>query len=195
MGQASRFCEEPRAQHWAAVKRILSYLRGTANHGIRYSPSTDGLKGFSDTDYAGDLGTRRSTTGFIFILYGGPIAWSSRRQSCVALSSTEAEFIASCEAAKEAIWLKRLLAELEPGFNKAVPLKCDNQLAIQLVKNPVFHQRKKHIDVRYCFVRERQEAGDIDVLFVSSKNAGINRHHVKFSVEPKLDVPFFLQRG
>ncbi len=126
------------------------------------------MRGFSDSDYAGDPSTRRSTSGFIFVLCGGPVAWSSRRQPCVALSSTEAEFVASCDAAKEGVWLKRLLSEMMPGFNGPIPLMCDNQSAIQLVRNPVFHQRTKHIDVRFCFVRERQETGDINVLYIPS---------------------------
>lgn len=128
------------------------------------------IRGFNDSDYAGDLGSRRSITGFIFTLYGVPIAWCSRRQSCVALSSIEAEFVASCEAAKEAILLKRVLVELVHGFYNAVPLMFDNKSAFQLVKNLAFNQRTKHIHVRYCFVRERQEASDIDILYVPSEN-------------------------
>ena len=168
VGQASRYCEEPKVQHWTAVKKILAYVKGTAQHGIRYTLTADGITGFCDSEYAGDPNTRRSTSGFIFILCGGPVAWSSRRQPCVALSSTEAEFVASCDAAKEGVWLKRLLSEMMPGLSGPIPLMCDNQSAIQLVLNPVFHQRTKHIDVRFRFVRERQETGDIDVLYVPS---------------------------
>ena len=90
VGQISQFCENPGTIHWTAVRRIFSYLKGTMNYGIRYGPSKDGLIGYCDSDFAGDPSSRRSTSGFLFLLSGGPVAWSSRRQSCVALSTTEA---------------------------------------------------------------------------------------------------------
>jgi hypothetical protein len=170
VGQVSQFCEDPEPSHWEAVKRILSYLQGTSSHGIRFGPGTDGLKGFTDSDYAGDVVSRRSTTGFIFLLHEGPVGWSSRRQSCVALSTTEAEYVAACEAAREGVWLQRLLVDINLGSERPLRIMCDNQSAIQLIKNPVFHQRTKHIDVRFHFVRELQEKGDINVIYVSTDN-------------------------
>ena len=170
VGQASRHCENPQPQHWAAVKRIFAYLQGTINYGICYGLNQNGLRGYSDSDYAGDPNTRKSTTGFLFLFNGGPVAWSSKRQPCVALSSTEAEFVAACEATKEGVWLGRLMSDLDPGFKGPIPMMCDNQSAIQLIKNPVHHQRTKHIDVRYCFVREHQELGDINVTYVPTKS-------------------------
>jgi hypothetical protein len=169
VGQVSQFCENPEPSHWEAVKRILSYLRGTSLHGIRFGPVTDGLRGFTDSDYAGDVCTRRSTSGFLFLLHGGPVGWSSRRQSCVALSTTESEYVAACEAAREGVWLQRLLRDINMVSERPLELQCDNQSAIQLIKNPVFHQRTKHIDVRYHFIRELQEKGDINVTYVPTE--------------------------
>lgn len=169
VGQASRHCENPNRQHWAAVRRILAYLQGTQDYGICFGQTKDDLCGFSDSDYAGDPSTRKSTTGYLFLLNGGPVAWSSKRQPCVALSSTEAELIAACEATKEAICLRRLLSDLEPDLGGPVPIMCDNQSTIQLVKNPVHHQRTKHIDVRYKFITGHQEEGEIDIKYITTQ--------------------------
>lgn len=112
VSQVSRFCERPEAPHWNAVKRILAYLRGTTQHGLCFSGSSiTQLFGYTDSDFAGNAVDRRSTSGFAFLFNGSIVAWSSRRQSCVALSTTEAEYVAAAEATKEAIWLRRLLNE------------------------------------------------------------------------------------
>jgi hypothetical protein len=168
VGQISQFCEDPGREHWLAALRIFAYLKGTLQHGIRYGPKTDGLQGFSDSDYAGDPVSRRSTSGFVVLLHGGPVAWKSRRQSCVVLSTTEAELVATCEASKECVWLGRLMSEISPKWIGPIPLMCDNRSTIDLIKNPILHQRTKHIEVRNYFVRERQKAGDIDVLHIST---------------------------
>ena len=169
VNQVSQFCEKPYLEHWNAVKRIFAYLQGTQTHGLRFGAMGNQLKGYTDADYAGNLETRQSTSGFIFTLYGGPVAWSSRRQSCVALSTTEAEYVAASDATKEGIWLRRLLLDLNPEWNVPLPLLCDNQSAIRLIRNPEFHQRTKHIDVRYHFIRGHHEAKEIDVLYVPTE--------------------------
>ena len=170
VNQVSQFCEKPDASHWGAVKRIFAYLKGTSNYGLCFTKSKEeNLVGFSDSDYAGDLTTRRSTTGYIFLLNGGPVAWSSRRQTCVALSTTEAEYMAACEAAKEAVWLRRLLNEIGVKQSNPIPLLCDNQSAIKLVHNPEFHQRTKHVDVKFHFIRSQQENGNINVSYIETE--------------------------
>jgi hypothetical protein len=166
VGQVAQFSEKPQKHHWIAVKRIFAYLKGTQEYGIRFGPGHDCLRGYSDSDFADYLNSRRSTKAFIFILNGGQLAWSSGRQPCVTLSSTESEFV----AAKEAIWLKRLMKDVTPEWDKSIPLLCDNQSTIQLIRNPVFHQRTKHIDVKCYFVRRRQEAEDIDVSYISTND-------------------------
>lgn len=170
VGQVAQHAENPGPAHWKAVKRIFAYLAGTKNYGLRFGPKSP-LIGYSDADYGGDPDRRRSTSGFLFLLHGGPISWASRRQSCTALSTTEAEFIAASEATKEATWLLRLLKEIDgEGTTGPVELLCDSQSAIRLVKNPEFHQRTKHIDVRYNFIRDQQADGIVNMKFVQSKD-------------------------
>ncbi len=170
VGQVSKFCQNPGAAHWNAVKRILSYLAGTINHGLCFGGGSPTTAGYTDADYAGDKDNFRSTTGFIFMLHGGPVSWSSRRQTCTALSTTESEFVAACETSKEGVWLTRLMEDIRGEKSGPMPLYCDNEAAIRLVKNPEFHQRTKHIDVKYYFIRDQQENGTIDMQHISTTN-------------------------
>ena len=112
------------------------------------------LMGYSDADYAGDLDTRRSTTGYVFMLNGGVISWSSRLQPTVAASTAEAEYMAASQAVKEALWLRKLTSDLG-GDLKTMQLYTDNQAALTLLKNPIASARSKHIDIIYHFARER----------------------------------------
>jgi ribonuclease HI len=125
------------------------------------SDASDSLVvGYVDSDYAGDLDKRRSTTGYVFTMAGGSVSWRSTLQSTVALSTTEAEYMAVTEAIKEAIWLHGLVADL--GIEQErVTVYCDSQSAIHLAKNQVHHSRTKHIDVRFHFIREILKEGDI----------------------------------
>lgn len=140
----SRHLENPSPVDVTAVKRIMKYLRGSAEHGILFE-SNGGitLNAFSDADYAGDRDTRRSTSGFIFMFGTGPIAWCSQRQKCVALSTTESEYIAASESVKELVWLQRLMSDLYTGTQLQSILHMHNQSAIRLIRNPEFHKRTK----------------------------------------------------
>ncbi|KAE8669591.1 hypothetical protein F3Y22_tig00112230pilonHSYRG00138 [Hibiscus syriacus] len=150
VSQVCKYMSKPGKQHWDAVKWIFRYLKGTVGHGIVFGSQRDNplVVGYVDSDYAGDLDNRRSTTGYVFTLGGGPICWKSTVQSVVALSTTEAEYMAAAEAAKEALWLTGLVKEL--GVQQCgVQLLYDNQSAIHLAKNQVYRARTKHIDVSY----------------------------------------------
>jgi hypothetical protein len=127
--------------------------------------------GYVDADYAGDLDDRRSTMGYVFTLVGGPICWKSMIQSTVAMSTTEAEYMAAAEAAKEALWLTGLVKEL--GIQQSgVSLYCDSQSAIYLAKNQVYHARTKHIDVRFHKIRELVATAELLLEKIhTSKNA------------------------
>ena len=160
VGVLSRFMSNPGKEHWSAVKRVLRYLRGTSDLSLCYGGMATGdeldVIGFVDADWGGDLDSRRSTSGYVFSLFGAAVCWMSKRQSTVALSSTEAEYMALTHAGKEAMWLRRLSLEL--GFKlDAVKIGCDNQGAIYLAKNPAFHSRSKHIDIQYHFIRQKVE--------------------------------------
>ncbi|KAE8721509.1 hypothetical protein F3Y22_tig00015910pilonHSYRG00102 [Hibiscus syriacus] len=177
VSQVCKYMSKPGKQHWEAVKWIFRYLKGTVGHGIVFGSQRDNplVVGYVDSDYAGDLDNRRSTTGYVFTLGGGPICWKSTVQSIVALSTTEAEYMAAAEAAKEALWLTGLVKEL--GVQQGgVQLLCDNQSAIHLAKNQVYRARTKHIDVRFHKIRELVASGE--VLF--QKNQG-NPTHIEFS--------------
>jgi hypothetical protein len=169
VGQVSRYCENPGPAHWEAVKRILAYISGTRKHGLFFSGSSQPLNGFSDADYGGDLDHRRSTTGYIFTHNGGPVAWCSRRQTCTTLSTTEAEYVAASETYREAIWLRHLLQDIDLANPNPVKIHCDNQSAIQLVRNPVLHARTKHINIRYHFIRDQLESNKIDIIYIETK--------------------------
>jgi hypothetical protein len=169
VGQVSRYCENPGPAHWEAVKRILAYISGTRKHGLLFSGSSQPLNGFSDADYGGDLDHRRSTTGYIFTHNGGPVAWCSRRQTCTTLSTTEAEYVAASETSREAIWLRHLLQDIDLANPNPVKIHCDNQSAIQLVRNPVLHARTKHINIRYHFIRDQLESNKIDIIYIETK--------------------------
>lgn len=154
--------------HWVAAKRVLRYLKGTADVGLRFLKSTESLTGFVDADWANCLDDRRSYTGYAFILGGGPISWESRKQRTVALSSTEAEYMALTEATKEAMYLRQFLIEL--GFENLANVRVfnDNNGALKLSENPVFHQRTKHINVRHHFVRDVVKSGLLKVEHIST---------------------------
>ncbi|KAL4317979.1 hypothetical protein GQ457_18G008540 [Hibiscus cannabinus] len=162
---------KPGRRHWEAIKWIFRYLKGTVGHGIVFgSQQHDPLVvGYVDSDYAGDLDDRRSTTGYVFTLGGGPICWKSTVQPIVALSTTEAEYMAVAEAAKEALWLIGLVKEL--GLEQGgVQLHCNSQSAIHLAKNQVYHARMKHIDVRFHKIRELIASDEILLQKVHTAN-------------------------
>lgn len=126
------------------------------------------LEGYSDADYASDPNSRKSVSGILFKYSGGAITWTSKRQQSVLLSTLESEYIAASEGTKEAVWLNRLFSEIAPL--KTVPvLLVDNAGAIKLAKNPSFYKRSKHIDIRYHFVRERIQEGQIMLEYVPSE--------------------------
>jgi len=168
----SRFMSNYNESHWNEVKKVFRYLKGTSGLGILYEKTSENtcLQGFSDADYACDLDTRRSTTGYLFKLAGGAVTWGSLRQRTVSLSTTEAEYIAACEAVKEAIWLKQLLKDSQNPCLNPIIVNVDNQSTIKLIRNPEYHKRSKHIDIRYHFVREKYASGDIDVQYVCSRD-------------------------
>ncbi|KAL0434875.1 UNVERIFIED_CONTAM: Retrovirus-related Pol polyprotein from transposon TNT 1-94 [Sesamum radiatum] len=144
----SRYMSNAGVPHLEALKWLLRYLIKSENTGMLFSKCSDGVKliRYVDSNYANDRDSRRSTTSYVFTLCGACISWKSQLQNIVALSTTEAEYIATTEAFKEAIWLKRILTEI--GFLKNnVTIFSDSQSSIQLCKNPVFHDRTKHIEV------------------------------------------------
>ncbi|GJW79856.1 putative RNA-directed DNA polymerase [Tanacetum coccineum] len=158
VGVVSRFLSNPGKKHWEAVKWIFRYLRGTSKLGITFGNGKPMLVGYTDSDLAGNKDNMKSTSGYLMTFAGGAVSWQSRLQKCVALSTTEAEYVAATEACKELLWLKRFLQEL--GFKQQrYAVLCDNQSTIHLAKNSMFHKRTKHIDIRYHWIRDAIEDG------------------------------------
>jgi hypothetical protein len=172
VGFVSRFMETPTTEHLSAVKHLLRYIAGTKSYGCTLRGGSEQLElvGYSDADLAGDLDDRKSTTGSIFFINGCPVSWQSVKQKTVALSSCESEYMAATATACQAAWLRRLLGELLNEEEKTVKLFIDNQSTIQLIKNPVFHDRSKHIDTRHHFIREYVADGRVSVEHIGTTN-------------------------
>ena len=173
IGILCRYMEQPTTEHWAGLKRVLRYVNGTVNLGLIYDKkqkSEESLTGYSDSDYAGDLNDRKSTSSMVFFLGNMPISWNSQKQSIVSLSSCEAEYIAVTSAACQGIWLSRLQAELTNKENKVVKLRVDNRSAIALCKNLVFHGRSKHIETRFHMIRDLVVQKTVEVSHVASED-------------------------
>jgi len=166
----SRFLQNPSPFHMLSAKRLLRYLKATRTVGITYGgPEYADLDihAYTDSDWAGCRATRRSTSGYVFFLAGGPVSWSSKRQAIVTHSSTEAEYYGLSNASREATWIRRLLRDFqyqEPDAKKTL-IFADNQGAIALGNNPEFHQRAKHIEVVWHYIREQIGANLVDVQF------------------------------
>lgn len=136
VSNASKFCNNPTKQYWTAVKRILRYLKGTQNHGLLYTKNDHkNCVGYSDADWAGDVNDRKSTSGYLFKMSGAPVSWKSKKQACVALSTTEAEYMALSSAAQEATWIRQLTKDLQNAQVKPTVIHEDNQAAICMAKN------------------------------------------------------------
>jgi hypothetical protein len=174
----SQFSTNPTTTHWTAVKRVLRYLKGSMNYKITYrGPATPSsidsfpvLTGYSDADWGADLNDRKSITGYVFFMAGGPVSWQSKKQPTVALSSVEAEYMSATQATKEALWWKSFLKEFGAKINYPIQMYSDSQGAILLAKNPEYHSRTKHIDIQHHFVREHVLKRNVKFDFISTKS-------------------------
>lgn len=166
----SRYMERPTQLHLHVAKRILRYLKGTTELGIAYRRGQgESLIGFADSDYAGDIDDRKSTSGYTFMLGTGAVSWSSKKQPVVSLSTTEAEFIAAAYCACQGVWLRRVLERIGHVQSKSTTIYCDNSSAIKLSKNPVMHGRSKHIDVRFHFLRDLTKEGVVELVHCNTQ--------------------------
>src|SRR5258708_36659895 len=159
----------PGEEHAWALNRVFRYLQGTKNCALTFQRGMkDGLilKGYADADWVSDKNDRKLTSGYIFMLGGGIMSWSSKKQSAVALSSTEAEYIARGHAAKEAVWLRRLLSKLKQDTTEPTTIHINNQLSIALVHNPEFQNITKHVDIWHHFLREKVKDGEISLEYL-----------------------------
>src|SRR5664279_1683015 len=170
VGKCARFQASPRESHFQAVKRIFRYLVHTPNLGLWYPKgSSFQLIGYSDADYAGEKTDRKSTSGGCQFLGRSLVCWSSKKQNCIALSTTEDEYISAASCCAQLLWMRQTLKDYGVIYDK-VPLLCDNESAIKITHNPVQHSKTKHIEIRHHFIREHVEKGDIDLSYVPTKD-------------------------
>jgi len=181
VGVLSRYMAGLEEDHMRAAKGVLRYLRGATRLGVVYGDEKP-VQGYVDADWAGDIDARRSTTGFVFTLNGGPISWTSKRQPTVATSMAEAEYVAAAMATKEAMWLRKILSGLGVDGD-AVPMGEDNQACLALVNNPEATGRTKHVDVAYHMVRDYVARGEVAFYFFSQRRHP-GRWHDKATAGP-----------
>jgi Reverse transcriptase (RNA-dependent DNA polymerase) len=161
----AQFMQNPGRPHWEAVKRVFRYLKGTKDVPLVIGGSRKGLEAFSDADWASQE-HRHSISRYVFMIDGGAVSWSSKKQPIVALSMTEAEYIAATHAAKEALWIRTFIAEISRPLKKPVIIHLDNIYTISITKNDQYHPRTKHIDIRYHFIRHAVQDNQIHIDYV-----------------------------
>jgi hypothetical protein len=168
----SQFSTNPSKEHFATVKRVLRYLKGTRNARLVYGGDgewTSEFSAFADADWGTSSIDRKSISGYCFLLAGCAISWSSKKQQTVAISTTEAEYYAATHATKQIMWLRSFLADLGFPQPESSTLYLDNKSAIDLSHNPEFHARTKHIDIQHHFIREKIEDKILKVSHVPTK--------------------------
>ena len=169
VGMCARFQAAPKESHLVAVKRIFRYLAHTPNFGLWYPKGASfDLIGYSDSDWAGDRVERKSTSGGCQFLGRSLVSWSSKKQNCVSLSTTEAEYVAAASCCAQLLWMRQTLKDYGVTCDK-VPLLCDNESAIKISYNPVQHSKTKHIEIRHHFIRDHIKRGEIDLIFVGTQ--------------------------
>lgn len=165
----SKFSKDPGEAHWEAVKRVFRYLKSTQNLWLTFGDQGDALKGYADAD--GNMSEdRRAVSGFAFIINGGAVSWSAKRQEIVMLSTTESEYVAATHATKEAIWIRSLISQIFDTVLTTTPLFSDNKSAIALTTDHKYHGRTKHIDIRYHFIRWVVEEGKIQLVYCPTED-------------------------
>ncbi|XP_062538403.1 uncharacterized protein LOC134206694 [Armigeres subalbatus] len=161
-----RSFEAPKESDWTAAKRVVRYLKGTADWRLRLGGETaNNLEVFTDSDWAGDSRTRKSMTGYILFFGGGAVAWTSRRQGCVSLSSMEVEYVALGEACQEVVWTRRLLKDLGEKQTEPTLINEDNQGCLNFVQSERTNKRSKHIETKQCFIRDLVEQGVVHLKY------------------------------
>jgi hypothetical protein len=165
----SQYLENPGEAHWKAVKWVFRYLQGTCGMALTYGRDSHPLLGFTDSDGASQDHCR-AISGYAFIMDGGAVSWSSRKQELVTLSTAESEYVAATHAAKELLWLRRLNGNLSAPSSSATTLFCDNQAAVRLAEADNYHACTKHIDIRYHFIRDTVQRGEVSLVYCPTDN-------------------------
>lgn len=161
----SRRINNPLQADWVELKRIVRYLCGTMDYRLFFDTGNLKLEGFSDADWASDTADRKSNSGFVFLLGGAAVSWGSRKQACVSTSTMEAEYVALAEAGQEAVWLRRLLADLNEEQHGPTIVWEDNKSCLDFATLEKQNRRSKHIDTKYHYVRELVSSGEVALKY------------------------------
>jgi hypothetical protein len=162
--------EQPRQVHLVATKHVIRYLKGTLDYGLRYVTDHEfGLYGYSDSDWVDSIPDQKSTLAYCFSLGSNMVSWSNMKQSCVALSTTKDKYVAICATCREAVWLQKLLSGLFGLKLEANYIWCDNQSCMKLSENLMFHDRSKHIEIKYHYIRDMVQRGAMRLQYVTTK--------------------------
>jgi hypothetical protein len=165
----SQYLVEPKRVHLVVVKHVMRYLKGTSDSGLCYNGDQDfRLIGYTDSNWVGSVSDRKRTSGCCFSLRSTMTSWQSRKQSSIALNTVEAECIVACSASCEVIWLRKLLTGLSDLEMEATVILCDNQSCIKMTKNPVFHDKSKHIEIRHHYIRDMVQRRAIKLQYVGT---------------------------
>ncbi|CAL9022194.1 unnamed protein product [Prunus brigantina] len=167
----AKFMHNPTKKHMGTAKRVLRYVQGTLDYGIEFKKGKAAiLIGYCDSDWAGSEDDRRSTLGYVFTLGSGMFSWASIKQNTVALSTAEAEYVSAAEATSQAKWLRFVLGDFGEDQVEGTPILCDNTSAIAMAKNPVFHQKSRHISRKFHFIREAIQAKEIELIYCKTED-------------------------
>jgi hypothetical protein len=181
----SQYVVEPR-RVLIVAKHVMRYLKGMLDYGLCYTRDCDfRLYDYTDSNWAGSASDKKNTSGYCFSLGSTLTLWQSRKQSSIALSTAEAEYIAACSASCEAIWLRKLLTSLFDLEMEATMILCDNQSCIKITENPVFHDKTKHIEIRYNYIRDMVDKGAVKLQYV-----GTNEQVADVLTKPLFRVKF-----
>ena len=171
VSNVAKFCSRPTKEHWTAVKRIMRYLKGTTSYGLLYCETNPkNCVGYSDADWGGDTDDYKSTSGYVFQFGGTAVSWKSKKQTSVALSTAEAEYIALSSATQEASLMRQLLVDLNCGPTTPTVICEENQSSICIAKNPLFHGRTKHIGIKYHFVHEQVKNKNVEIVYCPTED-------------------------
>ncbi|KAH9679707.1 hypothetical protein KPL71_026242 [Citrus sinensis] len=167
----SRFMHCTSEWHLKAAKRVLRYVKGTCNFGIKFTTSKEfKLFGFSYSDWGGSIDDMKSTSGYYFTLGSGVFSWSSKKQEIVAQSTAEAEFVAATAAVNQALWLRKVLFDLNLEQEESTEILVDNKAAIAISQNHVFHRKTKHFNIKLFFLREVQKNGVVSLVYCKTED-------------------------
>ncbi|WCJ24897.1 hypothetical protein M5689_006822 [Euphorbia peplus] len=206
VGKLGRYTHNLNITHWEALERVFQYLKGTIDYALHYSGFPTVMEGYSDANWIPDSKETKSTTGFVFTIGGGAIAWKSAKQTIISRSTMEAKLVALDVASREAEWIKSLLSDI-PLLNKSLPpisMHCDSQSTISLVRSKNYNDKRRHITIRHKSIRHLLSHGVISLDFVRFENniadpftKGLARQHILFTsrgmgLKPTIKLPWWI---